>query len=103
LKIKCVKAECPICNVTGSIQLFINRDGVLRYARTRHYSHLDQDSKKPQFTYCKIQDVQALQTLLSDKGISLSTDKVTAGQVGLGKEAKSAHGCLKNISEKTTI
>jgi hypothetical protein len=82
MKIKCVKAECPICNVAGSIQLFMNRNGEVRYARTRHYSHIDKDSKKPQFTYCKIQDLQALQTLLLNKGISLSTEEVTAGQVG---------------------
>ena len=86
VKYKCIKAECPICKVTGSIQLFLNKQNQVRYARTRHYSHLDKDSKKPQFTYCKIQDLQALQTLLSDKGISLSTEEVTAGQVGQGKQ-----------------
>jgi hypothetical protein len=85
MKIKCLKAECPICKTTGSIQLFFNRDGMLCYARTRHFSHTDKDSKKPQFTYCKIQDLNALKTLLSDKSISLNTDKVTAGQVGHGR------------------
>jgi hypothetical protein len=85
MKIKCVKAECPICNITGSIQLFLNKQNQVRYARTRLYSHLDKDSKKLQFTYCKIQDLEALQTLSSDKGISLSTDKITAGQVGHGR------------------
>ena len=45
---------------------------------------LAKDSKKPQFTYCKIQDIGALKTLLSDKLIH-STGKVTAGQVGQGK------------------
>ena len=81
-KIKCIKAECPICKATGSIQLFFNKDGILRYARTRHFSQTDKDSKKPQFTYCKLTDLEALKTLLSDKGISLSTDRSTAGQVG---------------------
>ena len=65
MKIKCVKAECPICKITGSIQLFINKQNEVRYARTRHYSHLDKDSKKPQFTYCKIEDLEALKTLLN--------------------------------------
>jgi hypothetical protein len=85
MKIKCVKAECPVCNVTGSIQLFMNRNGEIRYARTRHYSYIDKDSKKPQFTYCKIQDLQALQTLLLNKSITIASDKVTAGQVGQGR------------------
>ena len=84
VKYKCIKAECPICNVVGSIQLFLNRNGEVKYARTRHYSHLDKDSRKPQFTYCKIQDLDTLKTLLLNKGISLTTDKVTAGQVGQG-------------------
>ena len=86
VKYKCIKAECPICKLTGSIQLFLNKQNEVRYARTRHYSHIDKDSKKPQFTYCKIQDSQALQTLLLNKGISLSTEEVTAGQVGQGKQ-----------------
>jgi hypothetical protein len=85
MKIKCVKAECPVCKQIGSIQLFLNRKGEVRYARTRHYTHVDKDSKKPQFTYCKIQDLEALQTLIKSQGISLNTDKVTAGQVGHGR------------------
>ena len=85
MKIKCLKAECPSCKLIGSIQLFFNKDELLRYARTRHFSHIDKDSKKPQFTYCKIQDLDALKTLLLNQGISLCTDKVTAGQVGQGK------------------
>ena len=86
MKIKCVKAECPVCNLTGSTQLFLNRNGEVRYARTRHYSHIDKDSKKPQFTYCKIQDLEALKTLIESQGVSLTTDKATAGQVGQGKQ-----------------
>ncbi len=67
MKIKCVKAECPICKATGSIQLFLNKDGKIKYARTRHYSHLDKDSKKPQFTYCRIEDLE----ILKANGINL--------------------------------
>ena len=43
---------------------------------------LAKDSKKPQFTYCKLEDLETLKTLLLQQGISLNTDKVTAGQVG---------------------
>ena len=59
----------------------MNNSLEVRYARTRHYSHISKDSHKPQFTYCKIENLQALKTLLSDKLIH-STGKATAGQVG---------------------
>lgn len=81
MKIKCVREECPICHNTGSIQLFMNKKGEVRYARTRHYRYLDKDSKKPQFSYCKINDLDSLKTLLSDKLITLSKD-TAPGQVG---------------------
>ncbi len=79
---RCVKAECTVCKNVGSIPLFINRSGQVRYARTRHFSHTDKTTKKPQFTYCRIQDLDALKTLLPQQGISLNTGMVTAGQVG---------------------
>ena len=82
MKIKCVKMQCPICNNSGSCQIFLNRDCRIRYARVRHYSHIHKGSKKPQFTYCRIEDLQALKTLLLNKGISLSTDKADSGQTG---------------------
>ena len=74
VKYKCIKAECPICKVVGSIQLFLNKDGNLRYARTRHFSRTDKDSKKPQFTYCRL-DLDELKTLLNSQGVSLSIGK----------------------------
>ena len=81
MKTKCLKAECPSCKLTGSIQLFINRSEEVRCARTNHYSHLDKDSKKPQFTYCKLQDLEELKTLLKSKSISLSIGKAD-GSIG---------------------
>src|SRR4030067_2514034 len=85
---KCLKSECPSCKLIGSIQLFLNRDGEVKYARTRHYSHLDKDSKKPQFTYCKIEDLEALKTLITQQGISLSVVKADSGQIGQGQTEK---------------
>ena len=82
MKIKCVKLQCPICNKSGSCQLFLNRLGQIRYARVRHYSHIDKDSRKPQFTYHKLEDLDALKTLLSQQGIQLNTDKTISGQTG---------------------
>ena len=82
MKIKCVKLQCPICSKSGSCQLFHNKQGQVRYARVRHYSHIDKDSKKPQFTYCKINDLDRLKTLLSKQNIQLNTDKANSGQNG---------------------
>lgn len=82
MKFKCVKAECPNCKIIGSIQLFLNKDNQVKYARTRHYSHLDKDSKKPQFSYCKINDLEVLQTLIKSIDISLSTNIPSIGQLG---------------------
>jgi hypothetical protein len=42
------------------------------------------DSKKPQVTCCKIEDLDELKTLLRQQGITLSTGKATAGQVDQG-------------------
>ena len=104
VKYKCIKAECPVCKVTGSIQLFLNKNGDVRYARTRHYSNLDKDSKKPQFTYCKIEDLEALKTLLSQQGVSLTTEKSTAGQVGQAQRLKTLdpqlRGCATDQQNK---
>jgi len=82
LKIKCIKFECPVCGNSGSCQLFLNKKNQVRYARVRHYSHLDKQTRKPQFTYCKVTDLEALKTLLSNKNISLTTDDAESGQVG---------------------
>ena len=73
VKYKFIKAECPVCKVTGSIQLYMNRNGEVRYARTRHYSHLDKGSKKPQFTYCKIENLDTLEELRWGSSFSLPT------------------------------
>ena len=77
-----LKDGVPQCHKKGLAQLFLRKDTTIRYARIRHYTHIDKESKKPQFTYCKLQELHALKTLLLNKGISLSTDKATAGQVG---------------------
>ena len=81
MRIKCVKLQCPICGNLGSTQLFLNKSNQIRYARTRHYSHIDKDSKKPQFTYCKIEKLNALKTLLSNHNIQLN-NKPHNGQSG---------------------
>jgi hypothetical protein len=81
MKIKCVKLECQ-CKKMGLAQLFLNKEGNIKYARIRHYSHINAETHKPQFTYCKIEDIEALKTLLKSQGISLSTEKAESGQLG---------------------
>ena len=71
MKYKCVKAECPLCKVTGSIQLFLNRNGEVRCSRIRHFSHTDKDSKRSQFTYCRIENLEDLDALLKNEGFSI--------------------------------
>jgi hypothetical protein len=87
-RIKCFKVKCSVCENKGSCQIFLNRDGRIRYARVRHYSHIDKESKKPQFTYCKIEDLQVLKTLLLNKGISLTVDEAKSGQLGQKSKAQ---------------
>ena len=82
MRIKCVKLQCLTCGKSGSTQLFLNKLNQIRYARTRHYSHIDKDSRKPQFTYHKIENLDLLKTLLSNQGIQLNKNKTNCGQTG---------------------
>ena len=77
--IKCFKTNCPICNRDGTAQVFLRKDNTVSYTRVRHYSHIDTETHKPQFTYCKLQN-DTVETLLSQAGISLTA----LGQVGQG-------------------
>ena len=76
-----VKPDDIFSHTTGSIQLFLNTKLEVRYARTRHYSKINKDSKKPQFTYCRINDLEQLKTLLSNKPITHITN-TPLGQSG---------------------
>ena len=88
-KIKCYSGiECEVCHIKGMLQIFFNREGNIKYARIRHYSHIDKQSHKPQFTYCKIEDIESLKTLLKSQGISLSIEKAESGQIGQSQSEK---------------
>src|SRR4030042_202173 len=80
-KIKCLKLECNVCHNVGLAQIFLRKDSTIRYCRVRHYLKLDSVTRKPLFEYHKVEDLQALETLLSQQGISLST----VGQAGQGQ------------------
>jgi hypothetical protein len=64
MKIKCVKLQCPVCGETGSCQIFFNKQNEIKYGRVRHYTGLN-ESKKPQFSYCKLDDIEQLETSLN--------------------------------------
>jgi hypothetical protein len=81
VRYKCFKTQCPKCGNTGSLQLFINRENRITYARVRHYKG------KGKFTYCKLENRETLKTLLN-------------GQHGQGKTAKNIDPKQKNPSLK---
>ena len=104
MKYKCFKTECPICGNFGSLQLFINKEGKTTYARVRHY--------QGKFIYCKVEDLQALKTLLNgqagqdqtlnhiDPELKGSSFKIVdAGPVGFEPTTFSLEG-LPNIDLK---
>jgi hypothetical protein len=70
MTIKCVKLQCLECGVTANCQLFLRKDGTIRYSRFRHYVGLSKDSK-PQFTYHVVKDLKTLETLLNAEGHNL--------------------------------
>ncbi len=82
MKIKCLRLECPLCKKVGLAQIFYNKQESIRYARIRHFSHTDAVTHKPQFTYCKVDDLGFLKDLLKTQGINLTTEKVSSGQLG---------------------
>jgi hypothetical protein len=78
VKYKCHKIpECPVCQNTGSLQLFINNTGKVTYARVRHHQG------KGKYTYCKL-DKQDLD-LLQSQGLKLPSEP-DQGQLGVVKQ-----------------
>jgi hypothetical protein len=93
MKIKCVKTEkCPIFGNKGSIQVFFNKQNKIKYARVRHYSGLN-EAKKPQFDYCKIKELNHLETMLT----SLNFQFPQAQQKQLG------HKVTKDFHDHTSV
>jgi hypothetical protein len=84
VKYKCFKVECPVCGEFGSLQLFLNRENRIAYARVRHYRG------KGKYTYCKIEKTQ-LETLLNSDNIQYPKPNIetpSQGQKGQpGQEA----------------
>ena len=73
-KIKCIsKIQCPSCGLSALCQVFLRKDGSIRYARFRHYT--GSKNGKPCFEYHAVTDLEALKTLLKSQSISLSIGK----------------------------
>jgi hypothetical protein len=83
MKIKCVKMQCPVCSNYGSCQIFFNRKNEIRYARVRHtISKGSKDyntNRKYNFNYCKVEDLQQLETLLKSLKFQFPTVKAPSG------------------------
>ena len=75
-------------------QIFLNREGSIRYARIHYYSQNHTISPKPQFTYCKIEYLESLKTLLKTQGINLFIEKAESGQIGQSQNRKE-HDLIK--------
>jgi hypothetical protein len=78
MKIKTIKIpHCPICNKAGSCQAFFNKQLKLKYGRVRHIIHKEEPSYNPNlkynFHYCKIEDLQQLETLLKSLSLKFPT------------------------------
>jgi hypothetical protein len=82
-KIRCYKGyEYQICKTQGLMQVFYRKDGSISYARIRHFSHLDQINRKPQFIYHRQDDLGAIENFIKSQGISTSKSLETKGQGG---------------------
>ena len=117
--IKCTKLDsCPICGKTGSLQVFFNKQLKPKYGRVRHIIHKGEQgynsNLKYNFHYCKIEDLQQLETLLKSLSLKFPTSTTqlhTAitgrnlkplGQVGqgfMGNQAKLGQADLGLISK----
>jgi hypothetical protein len=108
VKYKCFKIECPVCGNSGSLQLFINKQGEVKYARVRHRIHENQPDYNPNikynFKYCKISDLKQLETLLNSVNFQYPKTKLETpslghnGQLGQGVGLKTHDPQLRSSS-----
>ena len=89
VKYKCFKVECPVCGNTGSLQLFINRQGRITYSRVRHHQG------KGKYTYCKLEksdldllQSQSLKLPQPDQGQSFKPQHHKLGQAESNSNSK---------------
>jgi hypothetical protein len=87
--------QCPTCHIAGSAQLSLNKKNQIRYARFRHYKRLS-ENKKPQFDYHKVENLEALKTLLKKQELQFPLSK--NGQLGQSQTVNNVAPKLKDSS-----
>jgi hypothetical protein len=82
MKVKCVKTNCEKDQKLGMMQIFIGKDGSIRFARIRHY--IGVEAGKPKFSYCKqsVAYAEAEVKRLGQKDLceSLSSKAIAVGE-----------------------
>ena len=78
-----------MCGNSGSLQLFINKQAKVTYARVKHRIHENQPDHNPNikynYKYCKISDSKQLETLLNSVNIQYpkpNNETPSLGQLG---------------------
>jgi hypothetical protein len=87
------KTACPICSKDGSCQVFFNKHNEIKYGRVRHYISKEAKEynrdKKYNFSYCKLEDSQQLETLLKTLDFPFpATETQTENLVHIGQDLK---------------
>jgi hypothetical protein len=95
-KIRCVKDfPCEECGKKGLLQIL-----TANYARCRHYSHLDANTRKPQFTYHRNSIAYVTEKLRGSSEKSLSS-RIETEVVAVSSEGGSDQlGHRSNIDQK---
>ena len=88
-KVKCVKDfPCQQCGNKGMLQVISKT-----YARIRHYSHTDRETRKPRFIYHR-NDIQYIEQQLKNIGQELGQDLHDLNLNNSGSNLKNAlRGC----------
>ena len=67
MRVKCIKADCQVCGVNSTVQIFFKANGQVSYGRSRHY--LGKSDGKPMFEYHS-QTTEFLEKKLRELGIT---------------------------------
>jgi len=97
MKIKCLKAECETGHIVGSMQIFLNRNGEVKYSRIRHY--IRSESGKPKFSYCPQRKTYA-ETKLKEYLSSKNLNTVSTGSTKASNNDQLGHSNVINIDPK---
>jgi hypothetical protein len=100
-KVRCYKGfKCQVCNCLGLIQIFYNRRGEVTYARVRHYTSLDPNSKKPQFEYHRQEDLKTVENFIKSQAISKPNSLVDQNPTD---QAQPTEICDHKLKESSSV